>query len=290
MTINERNEPAAPIQLTIDHVTIAGSTLATLEAGFAAIGLTTDYGGPHSNGVTHMSLLGFDDGSYIELISSMQPGQKDNVFWGEHIAGDGGPCAWAVYVEDVAAEADRMRRLGITVNGPNYYNRRRPDGQLVEWDLAFLGDKGAGATIPFIIKDITPCSLRVQPSAAVAGSVLTGIGQVVLGVESLPEAIALFQRLYYWAEPQVVDDANFGAKLAHFPESQVTLAAPLTGDDWLAARLARFGESPCAFLINTTNFEAVQQLNLLPPVDWFGRPAAWFDPAKLNGTRLGLIG
>ena len=88
MTINERNEPAAPIQLTIDHVTIAGSTLATLEAGFAAIGLTTDYGGPHSNGVTHMSLLGFDDGSYIELISSMQPGQKDNVFWGEHIAGE----------------------------------------------------------------------------------------------------------------------------------------------------------------------------------------------------------
>lgn len=290
MGTNEQAGPAAPIQLTIDHVTIAGSTLAALEASFAAIGLTTDYGGPHSNGVTHMSLLGFDDGSYIELISSMQPGQKDNVFWGEHIAGDGGPCAWAVYAEDVAAEAERVRRLGVTVTGPNYYHRRRPDGQLVEWDLAFLGDKGAGATIPFIIKDITPRILRVQPSAAVAGSVLTGISQAVIGVESLSETIALFRRLYHWAEPQMVDDVSFGAKLAHFPESHVTLAAPLTHNDWLAMRLARFGESPCAFLIDTANFEAVQQLDLLPSVDWFGRPAAWFDPAKLNGIRLGLIG
>lgn len=277
-------------KLTIDHVTIAGSTLAALETAFAGAGLTTDYGGPHSNGITHMSLLGFDDGSYIELISSMQPGQMDQVFWGEQIAGDGGPCAWAVYVEDVAAEADRMRALGVTVSGPSYYNRRRPDGQLVEWDLAFLGDKGAGATVPFIIRDITPRSLRVQPSASVSKIGLTGISQIIIAVKSLPETSAEFQRLYGWVTPQRANNAHFGANLAHFPGSPVTLAAPLEDDNWLAARLARFDESPCAYLIGTTDFEAAcQQFDLLPPVDWFGRQVAWFDPAKLNGVRLGLI-
>ena len=129
------------IALKIDHVTIAGSTLARLEQAFANVGLVTDYGGPHSNGVTHMALLGFDDGSYIELISTMEAGRKDTDFWGEHIVQDGGPCAWAVYVEDVAAEAARVAQQGVTVSGPHYMNRSRPDGQLVEWELAFLGEQ-----------------------------------------------------------------------------------------------------------------------------------------------------
>ncbi|MCB0213193.1 MAG: VOC family protein [Anaerolineae bacterium] len=291
MTSPAPNTPPAPIHLTVDHVTIAGSTLAALENAFADIGLTTDYGGPHSNGITHMSLLGFDDGSYIELISSMQPGQKDQAFWGEHIVGDGGPCAWAVYMDDVAAEAERMRALGVTVKGPNYYHRRRPDGQLVEWNLAFLGDKGAGATLPFIIKDITPRSLRVQPSASVTNSLLTGIAQVIIGVRSLPETSQEFERFYLWERSQNTKDRQFEANLVHFPKTPVTLAAPLAEDDWLAERLARFDESPCAYLIGTTDMEAAgQQFDLLPPVAWFGQRVAWFDRDRLNGVRLGLIG
>jgi hypothetical protein len=30
--------------------------------------------------------------------------------------------------------------LGVPVMGPIYLNRQRPDGVLVEWDLAFLDD------------------------------------------------------------------------------------------------------------------------------------------------------
>ena len=291
MTSQASNTPSAPMQLRVDHVTIAGSTLTAMETAFAELGLTTDYGGPHSNGITHMSLLGFDDGSYIELISSMQPGQKDQAFWGDHIVGDGGPCAWAVYVDDVAEEAERMRALNVPVKGPNYYHRRRPDGQLVEWDLAFLGDKGAGATLPFIIKDITPRSLRVQPSASVTNSVLTGIAQVVIGVKSLSETSNKFQRLYLWKRSQNSKDNQFRANLAHFPGTPVTLAEPLAEADWLAERLNRFDESPCAYLIGTTDMQAAgRQFDLLPPVAWFGRQVAWFDPARLNGVRLGLIG
>src|SRR5512134_3988715 len=124
--------------LKIDHVTIAGRMLAPMEQAFAKLGLATEYGGPHSNGVTHMALLGFADGSYLELISSLEPGLKDTIFWGAFIAGNGGPCAWAVRVDDINAEATYVAALGVPVTGPAHYYRRRPDGKLVEWYLAFL--------------------------------------------------------------------------------------------------------------------------------------------------------
>lgn len=284
-------QPAPPVKLTVDHVTIAGSSLEKLQTAFTAAGLTPDYGGPHSNGITHMALIGFDDGSYLELISSLQPGAKDTAFWGDFIVGDGGPCAWAVYVDDVAAEAERVKALGVSVNGPHYYNRRRPDGQLVEWDLAFLGDKSAGATVPFIIKDITARALRVQPSASVAGGPIAGVTKVVLGVKNLAAVSAQFQRLYRWPPPQTLTDHEFGASLLNFPGSPVILAAPLTDSDWLAARLSRFDEAPCAYLLGVTAFErASRQFKLTHPTDWFGQPVAWFDQDQLSGLRVGLVG
>lgn len=277
--------------MKIDHVTIAGSSLSQMETAFANLGLTTDYGGAHSNGITHMSLLGFDDGSYIELISTMEPENKDHAFWGKHIEGDGGPCAWAIYVDNVAAEAARVEKLGVPVDGPHYYTRRRPNGELVEWDLAFLGDKGAGAKLPFIIKDITPRQLRVQPSASVAGQGLTGINTVVLGVREFDQAIALFQRVYGWPSPAITENADFGATLAHFKDTPVTLAAPLPGQPWLAERLARFDESPCAYLIGVDNFEATcRKFKVTAPAEWFKRQVAWFNLGPLKDVKLGIIG
>jgi hypothetical protein len=275
--------------LQIDHVTVAGPDLAVLEQTFAGVGLAADYGGPHSNGMTHMALLGFNDGSYLELISTLEPGPKETVFWGKHIAGNAGPGAWAVRVDDITGEAARLAGLGISVTGPDYYQRRRPDGLLVEWDLAFLGDKGAGAMLPFLIQDITPRDRRVRPSASVAAGLVAGVDTVVLGVADLAAA-ALFQRVYDWPAPQVIDDALFGARLARFTGAPVILAAPLAGYSWLPERLARFGDSPCAYLLRTGDLGAARQrYPLVQPGDWFGRPLAWLDPDRLHGFRIGLI-
>jgi hypothetical protein len=276
--------------LKIDHVTIAGPMLAPLEHAFAKLGLATEYGGPHSNGVTHMALLGFVDGSYLELISSLEPGLKDSIFWGAFIVGNGGPCAWAVQVDDINREAARIAALNIPVTSPAYYYRRRPDGKLVEWSLAFLGDKGAGATLPFLIQDITPREWRVQPSPS-ASAWLTGVASVILGVEELEAATELFRRVYGWPAPQLNDDPVLKARLAHFAGTPVTLATPQSTGDWLGERLTQFGESPCAYLLAATDFVATcRHFGLTHSVKWFGRRVAWFDPAKLNGVYLGLIG
>ncbi|MEW5957773.1 MAG: VOC family protein [Chloroflexota bacterium] len=277
--------------LKIDHVTLAGPELAPLEQALADLGLATDYGGPHSNNLTHMALLGFNDGSYLELISTLKPGQGDAVFWGEFIIANGGPCAWAVRVDDVAAEAGRVAALGIPVAGPAYYSRRRPDGRLVEWDLAFLGREGAGARLPFIIKDITPRAWRVQPSASVADGLLTGVIAVILGVADLPASIELFRRVYRWSPPLLAAAPDFGAQLAHFAGTPVILACPLAQDNWLARRLARFGQAPCGYLLGSSDFVAAgQRYALVQAGEWFGRPLAWFNPARIGGYQVGVWG
>jgi hypothetical protein len=276
------------MSLKIDHVTLASSDLKTLEQVFARAGLATDYGGPHSNGVTHMSLLGFDVGSYIELISTLEPGQAAP-WWGQHIAGNGGPCAWAVEAGDVAAEAARIAALGIPVRGPNAMTRQRPDGVQIEWDLAFVGEKQPGATLPFLIKDRTPREWRVQPSASVTGTDLTGVAKVVLGVHDLDRAVDVFRRVYGWPAPGTQDDVNLG-RLAHFPGTPVLLAAPLRPNNFLAERLRRFDESPCAFLIGARNlYAASNQLGLGTISSWFGRQIFWFDAPRRHGILLGLI-
>lgn len=280
-----------PVKLTIDHVTIAGPALEPMQQAFARLGLPTDYGGPHSNGITHMALLGFNDGSYLELISTLRPGQKEAVFWGEHIAGNAGPCAWAVQVADIAAEVARVSAAGVPVDGPAYYHRRRPDGVLVEWHLAILGAQGAGAKLPFLIKDITPRRWRVTPSASVSDGLLTGIAGVVLGVKSLEESVALFRQVYHWPAPAIQKDPLWGAELACFEETPVVLAAPPDKNGWLAERLARFGESPCAYLIGTAGFDtACKRFAPAQTGRWFNRPVAWFNPAQLHGARLGILG
>ncbi len=277
------------MSLRVDHVTIAGSHLASLEQAFAGAGLKPAYGGPHSNGITHMALLSFADGSYIELISTLEPGQTSPL-WPAHIAGDGGPCAWAVEVDDVAAEAARLAALGVPVRGPLYLNRRRPDGVLVEWDLAFLGDREPGATLPFLIKDRTPREWRVPPATRLAEPGLRGIAMVMLGVEHLDRAVDLFRRVYGWPAPQTGEEAGLDVRLAHFPGTPVTLAAAAQRDSWLAERLAQFGESPCGFLLGAADVGAMaRRFPLAGAGVWFGRRVMWFDPAALQGVKLGLI-
>jgi hypothetical protein len=277
--------------LQIDHVTMAGMELDPMRRAFAEVGLATEYGGAHSGGVTHMALLGFDDGSYIELIAAADPGRANlsGTRWAAQIAGNAGPAAWAARVEDIAAESARILSLGVPVAGPIEMSRQRPDGALVEWELAFLGDQPAGAVLPFLIQDHTPRDRRVVPSPSVAGSELRGVARVVLGVHRIEPAAALFQRAYGWPDPVVHQD-GFDAQLAHFAGTPVILAAPAGNESWLAERLERFGEMPCAFLLGSVDIGvSAQRPRLERAGEWFGQRVAWFDRARLHGIRLGVI-
>ena len=276
----------------IDHVTIAARELEPQRLAFEAVGLSSVYGGAHSTGGTHMAQVGFDDGSYIELIAGREPGEVSGK-WARQIAADAGPCAWAAQVADIGAEAARVAALGVPVVGPVNMSRERPDGARVAWELAYLGEGTPGNLLPFLIEDRTPRELRVRPTPGVAGSELHGVAQVVLGVDALDPAIALFRRVYGWDEPAPDEDAAFGARLARFDGTPVTLAEPLPGataGDWLRERLALFGPLPCAFLLASDDLAASSvRMGLGERRDWCGQPVAWVLPDRLGGTRLGVL-
>ena len=115
--------------LAIDHVTVAGVELRRMRDTLRAVGIDAVYGGPHRDGVTEMALVSFSDGSYLELIAPLPHVPREVVDlhpWSGFLAGNAGPCAWAVCTPDINAEVLRLRSAGIAVSTPVANGRRRP--------------------------------------------------------------------------------------------------------------------------------------------------------------------
>lgn len=281
------------MRLDLDHATVCGSDLEAMRRAFRDVGLRTTYGGPHANGVTHMDLVAFEDGSYLELIAPLAAvGGASGMMsgWDGLMKGDAGAGAWAVRSDDVHAEAARLRAAGIEVRGPEAGGRKRPDGAAVEWETAIVGPGAAGSVLPFVIEDKTPRRLRVPEASSLVGILLGGVAVVVLGVRDFDKSVALFRRAYELPKPRLEPREDLGMTIAFFRGTPVMLASASKDDGWLADRIARFGECPTAFLLRTGGLEAATDgYRLGNPDVWFGRRLAWFDESRLRGTRLGVI-
>jgi hypothetical protein len=278
--------PVCGVELKIDHVTLAGARLADMrQALTAAAGIPTEYGGPHSNHVTEMALTSFPDGSYLELMGLQQgapPAAVAAHTWSQFLRDNGGPCAFALRVTDVNAEIKRLASAGIHVGAAEKSGRTRPDGVALSWETADVASGPRGSFFPFLIRDFTPREHRAYPSGKPTSARFQGIGAVVIGVRQLEPSIAQYRKAFQLPEPKRQRDEAFGADLAWFEGTPVILAAGLASDSWLARRIARYGESPCAFLLTAAGGIVGQN-----PSSWFGRPLLWFSDAKL-GWHLGV--
>jgi hypothetical protein len=273
--------------LQIDHVTVAGSDIRKLQAGLAAIGIPSVYGGAHVNGATEMALTSLSDGSYLELIAlraNADPHLAARHEWSRFLQGDAGPCAWALREKDLAAEIRRLRAASIEVSEPVASGRQRPDGVRLDWETSDIGSGVRGAFFPFLIRDITFRDLRAFPQGKPPAGDFRGISRVVIAVRDLNSAIARYRGAYAMPEPVREFAPSFGARLAAFPGTPVVLAQPLDADSWLSVRLARFGESPCAFVLAADHPEAYEPQS---HSTWFGVEISWFDAEKL-GWHLGF--
>jgi hypothetical protein len=52
-----------------------------------------------------MALVGFEDGSYLELIAPQRAGAVEGSDWAKLMAANAGACAWAVAVADIKSES-----------------------------------------------------------------------------------------------------------------------------------------------------------------------------------------
>jgi hypothetical protein len=246
------------------------------------------YGGPHHDQTTEMAMVSFPDGSYLELIAP-QP-QADAYLvaqqhvWSKFLLGGDGPCAWALRAPHLAADVERLKSAGIAVSDPAANGRERPDGVRLDWETANIGTAARGTFFPFLIHDVTARDLRAFPQGQAGNRDFQGVTRIVIAVRSLEQSIAQYRRAFGLPAAIEQADAAFGAKLATWHESPVVLAQPLTAQSWLAARLDRMGEAPCAFVLG-----AIQpgRYRADSHSRWFDIELSWFDSARL-GWRLGF--
>lgn len=148
----------------IDHVIIAVRDLSTATKSYRRAGFTVTPGGEHVDGATHNALVSFGDGAYFELIAFREPDrEQDHKWWGKLTNGEG-TVDYALLADDLDAEADRLRRAGVTVDGPRQGGRKRPDGQAIAWKTMSL--EAEDVPLPFVLEDVTDHDLRVPPGAA----------------------------------------------------------------------------------------------------------------------------
>src|SRR4029077_5948797 len=136
-----------------DHVTVAGRDLHALMQALHAIGISSEYGGPHANHATEMALTSFEDGSYLELVANQRqadPAAVSAHYWRPFLEGNAGPCAWAVRPPDIAAELERLRAASVPVTDLRKDGRLRPDRVQLEWESAGVG-QNRGTFFPFLI-------------------------------------------------------------------------------------------------------------------------------------------
>lgn len=160
----------------IDHVIFVVLDLAAAVAEHCERGFTVTPGGEHVGGLTHNALVGFQDGSYLELIAFHDLAAARRKHGWAPVAERGG--GWADFAllsnnfrHDVAALSDLVARP------PEEGGRLRPDGIAIAWRLARLQEP-----LPFIIEDLTARELRVPGGdAAKHANKTTGVASIVLG-------------------------------------------------------------------------------------------------------------
>lgn len=272
---------------TLDHVMFAWDDLDEITDIFAQCGLVPDYGGVHGNQPTEMAMLGFEDGSYLELIAPTNP-EEPPQGWPEQMF-SAGPCRWCLEVEDLNTELIRLEEAGATVREPEKQSRERRDGTVIEYESGAYGTAERGWPFPFLIQDRTPRHYRVQQSESVTTSSLTGIAQVVIAVANIDEIVTQFQQLYSIPSPQVTSCDEFGATLASVPDHPMIFAEPVDDTIWVADRVEQFPGWACAFLLGSSDFTAsTTEFPITCQTDWFGSHVGWFDAPELT-QRVGVI-
>lgn len=149
---------------SIDHIIIAVRDLATASDNYRQAGFTVTPGGEHVSGGTHNALVSFGDGAYFELIAFKEPDREhDHRWWGKLQNGEG-TVDYALLSDNLNAEASRLQKAGVTVDGPRDGGRKRPDGIEIAWKTLYL--EVPGVPLPFVLEDVTAHDLRVPPGPA----------------------------------------------------------------------------------------------------------------------------
>lgn len=233
------------MSLVLDHVVIHVTDLEAAIADYGALGFTVQRGGVHAGGATHNALVGFADGSYLELIAFLKPDPAHR--WAAAAQrGVEGFIDFALLPPSVGEVVAGARSRGLDYQGPFDGGRLRPDGQRLEWQMGLPPSRD----LPFLCGDLTPRALRVcEGEVRMHANGVSGVAVLTVLVDDLGTSLPRYAALLGPPAVQAVRCValpGLGLHQALLPLGAATLALVAPGPDALdaaplRARLASHG-------------------------------------------------
>lgn len=284
----------------LDHAIIAVRELAAATKQLeSALGLTITPGGEHPGMGTHNAVarLGTE---YLELISVRDPAEaatneKGRILM-DFLSRGEGYLGFALSSDDLDGDLAGIRNRGLDLEGPDRGSRRRPDGTVMTWRVAFSPEDPWGRRLPFVIQHDIPIQER-RAWAPPGGHPLkvSGIPLVSVAVDRLQPAMDLYRRLL-GQPPEVVEDVPaLPARRARFGigSFRLDLLEPSAPNGGLADFVSLQGGGLFMVSLAVANVdEAVQFLRSRGTAVGDPTPrrrAPLLDPSQTLGARFQLV-
>lgn len=223
----------------IDHLVVLVEDLEAAIQAYHEAGFTVVRGGEHPTG-THNALIGFADGSYLELIAFREPNPEHR--WYRYLELGGGIVDLCLLSDDLASDVEQLGARGVTLR-ISEGSRRRPDGVTIAWKGATPADELTGL-VPFLIEDVTPRSERVpHGQQAEHANGTRGLAEVLIAVPDLSHAVELW-RAVTATDGELVHDAELGIAVHRFVVGPHRIGLAAGGNPLLVERLERLGPGP----------------------------------------------
>ncbi|MCY4072864.1 MAG: VOC family protein [Chloroflexi bacterium] len=252
----------------IDHIVIAVRALDAAMETYRRLGFSVIEGGAHPYG-SHNALIGFEDGSYIELLGFYEESPA-HPWWDLLHERGGGLIDFCMATDDIRADLAAIRAQGVEAGDLAEGGRRRPDGYEVKWVNNKIGGAFQGL-IPFIIEDVTPRSQRL-PSETTQPNGVTGIQCLSLATEDAGRYAAIMAAVL-GRDGQAFSDDDLGASGIRFEVGSQVLEylSPRDSSSPLRAHLAANAPAPYRVSFKTEG------------------PSATFDPSETEGVRIAFV-
>jgi catechol 2,3-dioxygenase-like lactoylglutathione lyase family enzyme len=215
----------------LDHIVIVVRDMERAVAAYGDVGFTVLPGGRHSAAGTANALIPMKDGTYLELFTFETP-RPEHSLWPVMERGGGLGQFWLAST-DVAADAQRLRELGVPIGPLRAGERRRPDGYVVKFEIATVRAEN-GMFAPCLIRDVTPMEERV-PRAPDHPNGVVGLRSMTIAVEKLEGAARVYAHLLEPAGHRVSTDLDAETAAFKLGSQTLELASPRSKEGPLAA-------------------------------------------------------
>jgi len=231
----------------IDHLVVVVKDLTQGAHDYQQLGFTVVPGGQHPVG-SHNMLISFQDGSYIELIAFYRDA-IDHRWWdplqkGERLVD------FCLQTDDLRGDTAKLQAVGVAINNPVPWSRKRPDGYALEWLLSLATGSHRGVA-PFLIEDVTPRSERIPQEFDHRNGVV-GIEKITIAVGELSQIDKWYGALL-GATGQSVRDEHLCAEGLSYQtgKQRIEFLMPNDAASPLVNWMREFGPSPYSAVLKS---------------------------------------